>query len=181
MHHLAYLDYFNFIPHFKILISLTFFNLIVGRACAASLFISVYPWPLYTLVTITVHILLMKVLNLWPLDKPRWSPYVIGTKLSKIEEILIRFVLSAWAQLFTFLVFGFSRKPCVFTRRQAACLHAAYLQNSFWRSRKQTKVTCWVYMRSAYGWPLTKQIWVSLRLTTYIQLLFYVIWTWKKQ
>ena len=119
MHHLAYLDYFNFIPHFKILISLTFFNLIVGRACAASLFISVYPWPLNTLVTITVHILLMKVLNLWPLDKPRWSPYVIGTKLSKIEEILIRFVLSAWAQLFTFFFYkdDFLENPELVRRR----------------------------------------------------------------
>ena len=38
---------------------------------------------------------------------------------------------------------------CVFTR--------SHLQNSFWRSQKQTKVTCWVYILYC--------VWVSLRLT----------------
>ena len=76
-------------------------------------------------------------------------------------------------------VFGFSRKPCVFTRRQAACLHAAYLQNSFWRSRKQTKVTCWVWFTcmvcwvSSRCWVYTKVyhgIGISLWLTIHIRL-----------
>ena len=54
-------------------------------------------------------------------------------------------------------VFGVVENPVALAAGQAACLHAACLQNSFWRSRKQTKVTCWVYiLYSIYVWGQPK-------------------------
>ena len=47
----------------------------------------------------------MLAFGLWPLDKPKWSFFVIGGQLNSTLEFLIRYVLSAFAQLFTFFFY----------------------------------------------------------------------------
>jgi hypothetical protein len=51
------------------------------------------------------HIILMGAFRLWPLDKPKWSFFVVGGQLNGTVEFLVRYVLSAFAQLFTFFFY----------------------------------------------------------------------------
>ncbi len=86
------------------LVYFLFNNNAVGRVFAVSILISAYEWRL-TLLVCLVHTTLMLAFGLWPLDKPKWSFFVIGGQLNSTLEFLIRYVLSAFAQLFTFFFY----------------------------------------------------------------------------